>query len=379
MKRRLPPLVLAVAFAATVTLYSLATPVFEAPDEVWHYAYVRYLAEGYGLPSLTDNESGANQEVAQPPLYYAVAALASGLVSDDDLPTLMWHNPGFGYPSGGTTNDNKNMLIHTDREAFPWQGAVLAIRLARLVSLLFGVGAVVATWGLAREAFPRHPGRALGAAALVALTPQFLFISGVVSNDSAAAALSTAALWMLARILNRGSTTRRVLIAGALMGLATLTKTSCLLLGLPALIALVVAHRRHGRGTRRLLLDLVLAGGATAAVSGWWYLRNALRYGDPLALQAHVETLWGRADPASLGTLLSELPIVFRSYWGAFGWGHVTYPTGVYVVIGGAVALGVAGWVWSLRRRETPGRGWILALVALWGALVFAALLQWRR
>jgi hypothetical protein len=379
MKRRLPPLVLAVAFAATVTLYSLATPVFEAPDEVWHYAYVRYLAEGYGLPSLTDNESGANQEVAQPPLYYAVAALASGLVSDDDLPTLMWHNPGFGYPSGGTTNDNKNMLIHTDREAFPWQGAVLAIRLARLVSLLFGVGAVVATWGLAREAFPRHPGRALGAAALVALTPQFLFISGMVSNDSAAAALSTAALWMLARILNRGSTTRRVLIAGALMGLATLTKTSCLLLGLPALIALVVAHRRHGRGTRRLLLDLVLAGGATVAVSGWWYLRNALRYGDPLALQAHVQTLWGRADPASLGTLLSELPIVFRSYWGAFGWGHVTYPTGVYVVIGGAVALGVAGWVWSLRRRETPGRGWILALVALWGALVFAALLQWMR
>jgi hypothetical protein len=366
-------------FGLTGLLYSLATPIFEAPDEVWHYAYVRYLAEGNGLPALTDNESGANQEVAQPPLYYAVAALASGLVSDEDLPELMWHNPHFGYQSGGTTNDNKNMLIHTEREAFPWRGAVLAIRLARLVSLAFGMGAVLATWGLAREAFPRHRGRALGAATLVALTPQFLFISGVVSNDSAAAALSTAALWIVARIVNQGATVRRTLVAGVLIGLATLTKTSCLLLGLPALVAVVLSHRRQPQGTGRALIDLALVGAAAGAVGGWWYLRNALLYGDPLALQAHVQTLWGRADPASLGTLLSELPKVFRSYWGVFGWGSATYPTGVYIVIGGAVALSLAGWTRSLLRRDAPGRGWILALAALWGALVLAALLQWMR
>ncbi|MGD1991562.1 MAG: glycosyltransferase family 39 protein [Anaerolineae bacterium] len=379
MRRWPPALVLAAAFAAVVGLYSLATPIFEAPDEVWHYAYVRYLAEGHGLPALTDNESGANQEVAQPPLYYAVAALASGLASDDDLPELMWHNPGFGYQSGGTTNDNKNMLIHTDREAFPWGGAVLAIRLARLASLVFGVGAVLATWGLAREAFPRHPGRALGAAALIALTPQFLFMSGVVSNDSAAAALSTAALWMLARIVNRGSTVRRVLGAGVLIGMAILTKTSCLLLGLPAMVTLILAHRRQPQGARRLLVDLTLVGAAAAAVGGWWYLRNALQYGDPLALQAHVQTLWGRPAPASLGTLLSELPKVFQSYWGAFGWGHVTYPAWVYASIGAAVTLSLTGWMLSLVAQEAPGRGRVLSLAALWVALVLAALLQWMR
>ena len=188
------------------SVYSLVTPVFEAPDEVWHYAYVRYLAEERALPALTDDASGAYQEVAQPPLYYAVAALVSGLVPDDDLPELMWHNPGFGYQAGGTVNDNKNMLIHTEREQFPWRGAVLAIRLARFVSLAFGLLTVWAAWGLGQEAFPQKPALALGVAAVVAFHPQFLFISSVTSNDSAAAALSTAALWAIARAANRGIT-----------------------------------------------------------------------------------------------------------------------------------------------------------------------------
>ena len=126
---------LLLAFGLLGTIYSLTTPLFEAPDEPWHYAYVRWLAEGHGLPRLDDDASGAYQEVAQPPLYYAVAALVSSPIADDDLSELFWHNPQFGYQAGGTVNDNKNMLIHTAAERFPWRGAVLAVRLARLVGL----------------------------------------------------------------------------------------------------------------------------------------------------------------------------------------------------------------------------------------------------
>ena len=64
----------------------------------------------------------------------AIAALGPGGfrgnqvdIPDDDLPDLFWHNPQFGHQAGGTVNDNKNMLIHTDRERFPWSGAVLAV------------------------------------------------------------------------------------------------------------------------------------------------------------------------------------------------------------------------------------------------------------
>ena len=59
------------AFGLLALVYSWTTPLFEAPDEPWHYAYLRWMAEGHGLPRLDDDASGANQEVAQPPLYYS--------------------------------------------------------------------------------------------------------------------------------------------------------------------------------------------------------------------------------------------------------------------------------------------------------------------
>ncbi|MBU0704282.1 MAG: DUF2142 domain-containing protein, partial [Chloroflexi bacterium] len=355
---------------------NLVTPVFEAPDEVWHYAYVRYLAEVRTLPALTDDASGAYQEVAQPPLYYAVAALVSGAVPDDDLPELMWHNPGFGYQAGGTVNDNKNMLIHTEREQFPWRGAVLALRLARFVSLAFGLLTVVAAWGLGREAFPQKPALALGVAAVVAFHPQFLFISSVTSNDSAAAALSTAALWAIARAANRGITSRRSIAIGLLIGLAALTKTSTLLLVPLAIAALIFANRRSPISNLQSLISISCS---ASIVGGWWYLRNALLYGDPFGFQVHADTPWGRTTPASLSTLVAEMPRLYRSFWAAFGWGHVELPAWVYLALGVALIASLIGWGRALATRRIPGRGRTLLLAAIWWLLVFAALLQWMR
>jgi hypothetical protein len=360
-------------------VYSVTTPLFEAPDEVWHYAYIRYLVEEHTLPALTDTDSGAYQEVAQPPLYYAVAALVSGFVHDEDLTDLMWHNPGFGYQAGGTVNDNKNMLIHTERERFPWHGAVLAIRLTRFVSLAFGLLTIVATWGLGCEVFPQQPTWGLSVAAVVAFTPQFLFISGVASNDSAAAALSTAALWAIARAANRGTTLHRSLTTGVLVGLATLTKTSCLLLGPLAAVGLILACRPRARKTSGILGHLLLVILAASVVGGWWYLRNAILYHDPFALRAHVDTPWGRATPLSVGALLAELPMVYRSFWGGFGWGHVEFPPWVYLALAMTLATSLAGWGWTLKQRRLPGSGGLLFLALAWWVLVFLALLQWMR
>jgi len=374
-----------VIFIGLAVCYSLITPIFEAPDEVWHYAYVRYLVEQRALPPLDDAGTGAYQEVAQPPLFYAVAGLMSGWVSDDDLVELMWHNPGFGYHASGTVSDNKNMLVHTDRERLPGAGAVLAIRLARCASLAFGVLAVIAAWGLGREAFRNQPGLALGVAGVVAFTPQFLFISGVVSNDSAATALATCAVWALARVVNRGMKLRRTLVVGVLIGLAALAKTSNLLLWplAGAVLCLAVRPRidrdqpfqRLWPGLGRALLALSVA----VLVSGWWYLRNALVYGDPLGVGVHVDTPWGRQQPASLLTLVGELPKVYRSFWGAFGWGHVEYPTVVYWVLGGFIALSLVGWIAAWRRAQSSGQCWVFLLSVTWCSLVVAALAQWMR
>ncbi|MBC7228231.1 MAG: DUF2142 domain-containing protein [Thermoflexales bacterium] len=371
-------MVLQCLFALLGLLYSAVTPVYEAPDEVWHDAYVRWVAAGNGLPPLDEDRSGAYQEAAQPPLYYLVAAAVRRFFPDDDLPALMWHNPFFGYQAGGTVNDNKNMLIHTDRERFPWTGAARAIHATRLVSLLFGLVAVAATGLLAREAVgdDRRGMIPLCAAALVALTPQFLFISGIVSNDSAAAATATLSLWMTARVLRRGVNHRRALLLGLLAGLAALTKTSTLLLLPLALAAILLASR--GTAQQKAVGALVMLGCAVA-VGSWWYGRNALLYGDPLGISRHVQTPWGRQTPASLATLLSEMPRLYRSFWGAFGWGHVEYPAWLYLALGGPVILALVGWGRALLRRALPASPRVLLLAAIWCAAVFLALLQWMR
>jgi 4-amino-4-deoxy-L-arabinose transferase-like glycosyltransferase len=425
--------VLEILFAVLGFLYSAVTPIYEAPDEVWHDAYVRWVAGGNGLPPLDEDRSGAYQEAAQPPLYYLVAAAVRRLFPDDDLPTLMWHNPFFGYQAGGTVNDNKNMLIHTDRERFPWTGAARAVHATRLVSLFFGLVTVAATGMLAWEAVGNRGGGAipLSAAALVALTPQFLFISGIVSNDSAAAAMATLSLWAAARLLRRGADLRGSLLLGLLVGLAALTKTSALLL-VP--LALAAVFLSPGGTARQKVARALVVLGTAVVVGGWWYGRNALLYGDPLGISRHVQTPWGRQTPASLATLLSEMPRLYRSFWGAFGWGHVEYPAWIYAALGGlVVVLALVGWGRRFMRRwetlfsrrlwcqasppgtkpfadaatadfpvvmeltvgegrpsaEGPGRatsvgtlqarGDILLLAATWCGAVFLALLQWMR
>ncbi len=376
---RFLPISLFVLFLLLGVVYSTVTPIFEAPDEVWHYAYVRYLVEKRALPSLTDTDSGAYQEVAQPPLYYAIAALASGFAPDEDLADLMWHNPDFGYQAGGTVNDNKNMLIHTEREQFPWRGAVLAVRLARFVSLAFGVLTVVAAWGLGREVFPQQPVWALSVAALVAFTPQFLFISSVVSNDSTTAALSTTALWAITRTVKRGATPYRSIAIGVLVGLASLTKVSCLLLGALAAIGLAFACRPQDRQARRFWGHFSLVTLAALAIGGWWYLRNAILYQDPFAFRAHVDTPWGRETPLTIQALLAQLPTVYNSFWGGFGWGHVEFPTWVYVALGIIPATSLVGWVWAIKQRRIRDQGPVFFLALTWWTIVFLALLLWMR
>ncbi|MBN2392400.1 MAG: glycosyltransferase family 39 protein [Anaerolineae bacterium] len=385
-----PLVVLLLGFIVLTRLHGSATPVFEAPDEVWHYAYVRWLVQGNGLPSLDDNASGANQEAAQPPLYYVVAALFSTLFDDSDLHNLMWHNPNFGYQALDNALDNKNMLIHTEAERFPWRGSVLAIHVTRLTSLLFGILTVIAVWGIGYEVFQTRKG-ALITAALVAFQPQFVFMCGVINNDSAAAALSTAALWVTARVFRRGFTVRRAAVLGVLVGMAILSKTSALALLFAVGAALCWQAWRERLSWKTLVIALCLYLALALGVGGWWYARNLWLYGDLLGVSRHFDTPWRHVQPKSLLELLPDLPLLLRSFWGAYGWGHIFWPDWVYVLLTLiALACFVLG-IWhmlsdmrarraspSLRDRISSAES-IYLFSALWLAAIGVALLYWMR
>ena len=76
LRRHWPIVLILALFLGLGGAYSVVNPLFESPDEVWHYEYVRWLVEGNGLPRPEQVGTAAwHQEGSQPPLYYLAATL----------------------------------------------------------------------------------------------------------------------------------------------------------------------------------------------------------------------------------------------------------------------------------------------------------------
>jgi len=388
-----------VLFVLLGVLYSLVTPVLEASDEFKHYPYVQHVQTHRELPVLEPEVCEASpddcawlQDGGQPPAYYAIMAAATSWIDTSDLPSLLWKNK-HAFIGNPTQVCNKNLIIHRpEREAFPWRGSVLAVRVIRLLTLAFGASTVLVTYSLSRTLFPERPTLALGAAALTAFNPMFLFVSASVNNDAMAALVGSFTLLVIVRVAKGGESGRfgRLGLCSALLGLligvGALTKLS--LLGLIPVAGLVVAiraweTRSHERPSHRLLRILgygVIMALVAAAVSGWWFVRNWRLYGDPTALNVFIAVQGTRAQPPNLHDWLGEFGTFRWTYWGLFGGVNVMAPRAVYWLFDLLSLLGLAGFlIWVGRRWQrgfkAPDRA--VMIPALWGLILFVSVLRW--
>ncbi len=347
------------AFTLLGVIYALVTPPFEASDELWHYPMVRHLADGYPLPVQDPNNVGPwKQEASQPPLYYYLAAALTFWIDTNDMPQVRWLNP---HVNNGviTPDGNTNLAIH-DPAANRWQGTLLAITIVRLASVLLSLGTVYFTYRIGRAAAPGRPEIALGAAALNAFTPMFLFISGAVNNDNLAVLLTSLGVWLMLHAMLRArqgqaTTKRDWLLLGGVIGAAALTKEGTLAL-LPLAggalfmvewqtsnqsVTLPALGRTLVCALRRFLWVLLPA----LLIAGWWYVRNVQLYGDWLGWNAFLAVLGQRAHPASLAQLWDERWGFLLSYWGLFGGVNVPMATWIYVVFNTVLVTGAAGFI----------------------------------
>ncbi len=391
------------AFVVLGVVYALTTPPFEASDELWHYPMVRHLAEGNPLPVQDPENVGPwKQEASQPPLYYYLAAALTFWIDASDMPQVRWLNP---HVNNGviTPDGNINLAVH-DPAASRWRGALLAVTVVRLASVLLSLGTVYLTYRIGRAAAPERPELALGAAALNAFTPMFLFISGAVNNDNLAVPLTSAGVWWMLRAMQRAqqgqaATRGDWLLLGAIVGAAALTKEGTLaLLPLAGGTVFMVAWQTGGqaatlRGLGRTLLRalgrFLWVALPALLIAGWWYWRNVQLYGDWLGWNAFLAVLGQRAHPASLAQLWDERWGFLLSYWGLFGGVNVPMDDWIYVAFNVILAAGVAGFVvyfsQTLRRfhkqqaavaRGKGPLGYLLAFTAQQFPLVLCLLLS---
>ncbi len=159
-----------ISFFVLSALYSLATPLLESPGEAY---YVKQF---------------------------------------NDASVMLRHNPQFDArlsPRG----ENKNRLVHTEKEKFPYRGPALTLHLVRLLSVLMGTATVFVTYRLALEVFPGDGAIALGAAAVNAFVPGFLFTSGTSAAYSLAILLSSLALLLVVRFSKQKAWPRASILA----------------------------------------------------------------------------------------------------------------------------------------------------------------------
>ena len=155
-------------------------------------------------------------QAKHPPLYHALAAAVAGWAGLDT--GFLRANPDIGF----TADAAPNFFVHTTGEGWPWRDGPLAMRLARPISVLAGVGVVAATYALGRTVWPARPNLAIAAAAFVAFLPESLFIGGAMSNDLLAALLGTTALWLALRSRKPW----HAVVTGIVMGLGLWAKVS---------------------------------------------------------------------------------------------------------------------------------------------------------
>lgn len=376
------PLALVVAaFLSLGFIYNVVNPIFEAPDEIQHFYYIKHLADGKGLPVQGSPEGAGTwaQEGSQPPLYYAIGAFLIRGIPTDDAEEILWYNPNanVGTP---LLPGNKNRIIHTEREQFPYAGTVQAVHLLRLYSLALSAATVVFSYLIALEVVRRR-GLALIAAMAVAFNPQFLFISSAVSNDNMITLLATVGVWLILRMPSpHHALMRRAIPLGVVLGLAAMAKLSGLALwglAVAALAYLVWSRRLSLRQAAGLFFIWLLS---ASLISGWWYVRNLRLYGDPTGLSAMLAVVGRRTDAPTLADIWGEFRGLRISFWALFGWFNTLAPEWIYHVLDALSLLALLGLVlalWRRRRQMTPARLAAPAALALWILLVSISLLRW--
>lgn len=372
--------------------YSLATPPFETPDEIYHYAFVRHLAAGNGLPVQNPAvEEAWSHAGSHAPLYYWLAGWLTRRIDQSDFAHLNVPNPraNIGDP---LFPGNKNFMLYS-ATAHPLQGSNLALHTGRWLSLALGCLTLWLIYQIARLTFADDAQTnqswplALLPVLWVATIPQFIFISAACSNDSMVIATSTATVYWLARLLSK-ATHQAIgllewLFLGVLIGLAALSKLQGL--GLLPLVAvatlLMAAVQRDWRLPFRAVLPVTMA---ALLVAGWWYWRNYTLYGDLFGVTNLLANNGLRPEPLTWGSFWGEFRGLRYSFWGIFGWFNILLPTWVYALLDGVTVVALAGLpaAWLTKRTttdkiSTQEASLVRLLLLSWVLISVALLIYW--
>jgi hypothetical protein len=281
--------------------------------------------------------------VYHPPLFYAVAAL------------LQWLAESVGGTAGGDVG-------------------------MKILPFAAGLANIWVALALCRRLFPAEGSKQLLATIFAAVLPMNLYAAAYFSNETFHALLAGLALLVAVDLLLEPTASpKRVLRLGVLLGFALLTKyTAVLVTAIAAFFLgckLVTVERATPARLARLLALFALP---PLLLAGWFYLRNALAFGDPLIanwghLPGETQKWWQQPGFHTAAFYLNFGESFSHPYLSAF---H-SYWDSLYTTLWGDG--GIAGRVDPRQRHDFwnydyMSAGYLIAIPA--SAFVFAGALR---
>lgn len=328
---RREPLVVISFFTTIYLLFGLLflafTAPYRAPDEGPHYTYANALYTQHRIPAIWESLEGH-----QPPLYYLL------------LQPFFWVTPD------GTKFSRVYLL--------------------RIATLLIGAGLPALVYLTSRRLFPLDRFVQIGATAAASLTPQLLFMNGVINNDALTNLAGAASLYLIVRTLQEQQLSRR----------ATLWNMVVIIVGIfsklsLAPVALLLFALTLWKGWRQWRW---IAFGIMPIVLGVVFLalHNMHLYHDATAF-SYMKKAW-YADQHRYFLSLSGLTGWFRtlveSYWARFGHANIILPHTYYTLFkivsvvsaAGLVLFGIRDW-----KKQNTKTQWPLVATFLVAAVLF--------
>ncbi|HWK27403.1 MAG TPA: DUF2142 domain-containing protein [Solirubrobacter sp.] len=395
-RRRVPP-PLAALIAASLLLalvWAFVTPPFQAPDENAHFGYTQTLAESGELPGAPGKGLLSSEQIDAGSASNSDQAAAQRGTKMEWNPRVwkQWRAADATRPKttrtdgGGPNPASANPPLYYALEAVAYDltpGGDLFSRLlsTRIMSLLWLAVTVSAVWALCGEALGRDSVLQLAAAGLAGLAPMLTFVSASVSPDAMLFALWSVALWLGVRSLRRGLTTWGALALFAVVGAAIVVKAASYALLPGALFVVAVAWKRRGLPWRPALAG---AAGLAVTAGAWFVIASALNR--PAAAQVQSAAGGGAVNVRELlsyvwqfylprppfmnafPTNAHTIPVYdvwLKGTWAAFGWTEVLFRNRVYVVLAAVTVAVVIGAAMQLWRTRHEGDRTIFAFLAI--------------
>lgn len=311
--------------------YCYHTPLWNPPDEELHFAYCEFIAINQKIPEAqASSENARVSQAFHPPLYYLIGSLFCRN-SDRPVTQLITINDGPGY----------RIVQHPENESATKRSAYFL----RIFTFLLSTVTIYIIYLIALIIFPGDTATATAATLFAAMNPQFIHISGSVSNETLAVTLSTLYIFLLLKYSAREYHYKHILLMGLLLGGCLLTKKSTIFL-IPVTVCTISWLRL--KNIKRLLFELVTLFAATVTISGWWYIKS---WGFLSNLQT-LQPWFLRKSPLSLEYLWKVTSRTFTSFFGDFGALQIPLFSEHLLFYGAVLLFGCAGLFWILIKKQ---------------------------